>query len=126
MLNLKNHALDELVQTLAPFGVGESEARRIFAHVFAHGRPTLAGVRGIAARTLDRLNAELPRLTLSERDVSPTDGFTKYLFRTADGGRIESVLIPLPEDGGPNRRRPGASGPRPTGHYTMCISSQVG
>src|SRR5262252_7062324 len=126
MINLKNHALDELSGKLGPLGFSEPEVRRIFAHVFAHGRTTLLDVRGISPRRLERLEAVLPRLVLEKRHVSKTDGFTKYLYRTQDGGRIESVLIPLPEDGGPNRRRPGLTQPRPTGHFTMCISSQVG
>src|SRR5262249_4637949 len=100
--------------------------------VFAHGREELGPVRGVSPRTLARLEAAadagglLPRLELKTRDVSPRDGFTKYLFRTRDGGLLESVLIPLPKVGGPTRHQRGASAPREVGHYTMCISSQVG
>jgi len=127
-INLKNHALDEFCAVVRPFGLSEPAARRLFAHLFAHGREQVEGVRGVSPRALERLlaAAELPRLLLERRHVSPTDGFTKYLFRTRDGGRIESVLIPLPAQGGPNQRRPGTAEKRPIGHYTMCISSQVG
>jgi len=43
-----------------------------------------------------------------ERIDSSKDGSMKYLFRTADGLGLESVLIPEP------------------GHVTLCISTQIG
>jgi 23S rRNA (adenine2503-C2)-methyltransferase len=55
----------------------------------------------------------IPELTLINRAVSPSDGFTKFLFAGADGGRFEAVLIPLlhrPDD-------PKA---------IVCVSTQVG
>jgi 23S rRNA (adenine2503-C2)-methyltransferase len=132
-VNLKDLGPDEFIAFAARAAdLREADARRVFAHVFAHGQADLRQVRGVSPRALERLAAAcgdegpLPRLQLERRHISPTDGFTKYLFRTRDGGRVESVLIPLPEDGGPNRHRPGGLGKRPTGHYTMCISSQVG
>ena len=53
------------------------------------------------------------RLTLVDKAVSPTDGFTKYLFRGDGPAPFESVRIPLlhrPEDL----------------KYIVCVSSQVG
>src|SRR5690242_5975838 len=126
-MNLLDHPLDEFIGLVAPFGLREPDARRLFAHLHAHGRREIAGGRGLSPRALERIAAasQLPRLTLDRKHVSPTDGFTKYLFRTHDGGSIESVLIPLPSDGGPGRQRRTAGAPAQTGHYTMCISSQV-
>jgi 23S rRNA (adenine2503-C2)-methyltransferase len=49
-------------------------------------------------------------LTLEQHHSSPTDGFQKLLFRTADGLALETVLIPL--------EKPGS--------VTLCLSSQVG
>ena len=45
---------------------------------------------------------------IPERIDSSKDGSRKYLFRTADGLGLESVLIPEP------------------GHITLCISTQIG
>jgi len=128
-VNLLDHTLDEFYGVVAPFGLREPDARRLFAHLHAHGRREIGGVRGLSPRALERLEkaqGPLPRLEIARKHVSPTDGFTKYLFRTHDGGQIESVLIPLPDDGGPGRQRRTAGAPAHTGHYTMCISSQVG
>src|SRR5262249_34109222 len=64
------------------------------------------------ARKKQALLAEtfaLPSLEVEARHRSPTDGFTKYLFRLHDGEKIEAVRIPLFED-----------------KYTVCISSQAG
>ena len=128
-MNLLDHPIDEFVGLVAPFGLREPDARRLFAHLHAHGRREIAGVRGVSPRALERIAAAqgpFRKLTLDRKHVSPTDGFTKYLFRTHDGGSIESVLIPLPDDGGPGRNRRVAGAPAKTGHFTMCISSQVG
>ncbi len=43
-----------------------------------------------------------------DRMLSSQDGTRKYLFRLQDGNSVESVLIPE------------------KGHYTLCVSSQVG
>ncbi len=53
---------------------------------------------------------ELPALSLEQHHSSPTDGFQKLLFRTADGLALETVLIPLEK----------------AGSVTVCLSSQVG
>ncbi len=55
----------------------------------------------------------IPRLTLIEKIVSPTDGFAKYLFRGDGPETFETVRIPL-------LHRPGDE------KYIVCVSSQVG
>ena len=55
----------------------------------------------------------MPRLTLLEKRTSPTDGFTKYLFRGDGPEPFETVRIPL-------LHRPGDE------KYVVCVSSQVG
>ena len=61
-------------------------------------------------KRLAHLVGELPSLSLEQHHTSPTDGFQKLLFRTADGLALETVLIPL--------EKPGS--------VTVCLSSQVG
>ncbi len=55
----------------------------------------------------------IPQLTRIEKVVSPTDGFTKYLFRGDGPETFETVRIPL-------LHRPGDE------KYIVCVWSQVG
>ena len=52
----------------------------------------------------------IPHLECVERRRSDVDPFVKYAFRTAEGGLIEAVRIPLEK----------------AGRYSVCVSSQVG
>src|SRR5438445_356549 len=51
----------------------------------------------VPRRRRERVRAAtaVPRLTLLERVTSPTDGFTKYLFRGIGPEPFEAVCIPL-------------------------------
>jgi 23S rRNA (adenine2503-C2)-methyltransferase len=100
----------ELAEHLAPIGITSGEARRIYAHQVQHGRRDWA-VRGIARAKMERVaeRVTMPSLEVVERRRSLLDGFTKYLFRLADGLMVEAVRIPLFDD-----------------KYTLCISSQAG
>ncbi len=100
----------ELAAHLAPLGISPSEARRIFAHQVQHGRRNWQ-VRDLARAKMAKVEAalDLPSLAVDARHVSPTDGFTKYLFRLHDGLQVEAVRIPIFDE-----------------KYTVCISSQAG
>ena len=136
VLNLRNLDRAELRAALAPFGVGEPLAARVFAHVHGTGAAGLepGAVRGLSHALGARLaqETEWPDLQVVERRRA-ADGFVKYLFRTADGHEIEAVRIPLPDPAAARalkeRRRAGeAAGLEalPTAKYTVCLSSQVG
>jgi 23S rRNA (adenine2503-C2)-methyltransferase len=104
----------ELHRLLASLGVSLRLARRLQAVVLRTGAVPEA-MPEVPRRLLDevRRSTQVPRLSLTEKIVSPTDGFTKYLFRGAGPEPFEAVRIPLlhrPED------------PK----YVVCISSQVG
>jgi 23S rRNA (adenine2503-C2)-methyltransferase len=136
VLNLRNLDGAELEAAVAPYGVSPQLARRIFARVHrdgAIGFPAGA-VRGLSHAASAELEAacEWPDLAIVERRRA-TDGFVKYLFRTADGHEIEAVRIPLPDPEAARalkeRRRAGQAAalePLPTAKYTVCLSSQVG
>jgi 23S rRNA (adenine2503-C2)-methyltransferase len=110
----KEHTAEQLHALLAPEGVNARLARRLQSAVLQRGGlPT--EMPEVSRRLLERLRerTRIPRLTLLEKRVSPTDGFTKYLFHGTDAEPFESVRIPLlhrPED-----RK-----------YIVCVSSQVG
>jgi 23S rRNA (adenine2503-C2)-methyltransferase len=105
---------DDLVAVLRANGVGvrESEARRVLAHVVAHGRaghPVARPVPRAVERAVEALTTRAP-LEIVERATDPSDGFVKYLFRMHDGAVAEAVRIPLEREG----------------CFTVCLSSQVG
>jgi 23S rRNA (adenine2503-C2)-methyltransferase len=115
-IHLKDCTAEELHARLAGLGVTARLARRLQAAVLQRGATEIpAALPEVSPRLLARVReaATVPRLTLCDRAVSPSDGFTKYLFRGDGSQPFEAVRIPLlhrPED-----RK-----------YVVCVSSQVG
>lgn len=115
-LLFKEHTAEELAQRLGPLGVTPRLARRLQAAILNRGESELpAALPGVSSRLLATLRQTtvIPRLTLVEKAISPTDGFTKYLFRGDGPQPFEAVRIPL-------LHRPGDE------KYIVCVSSQVG
>jgi len=111
---LKDLTAEQLHASLSHIGVTQRQARQI--HVAAVRRGTLPSAnQGIAARLLDEVGrcTEIPNLTLIEKQVSPRDGFAKYLFLGDGPEPFEAVRIPL-------LHRPDDL------KYVVCVSSQVG
>jgi 23S rRNA (adenine2503-C2)-methyltransferase len=112
----KEHTAEELHARLAHLGVTPRLARRLQSAVLRQGATELpAAMPETSPRLLRRLReaTAVPRLSLLEKSVSPTDGFAKYLFRGTGAEPFEAVRIPL-------LHRPGAE------KYIVCVSSQVG
>ncbi len=109
----------ELVSAVAPHGIPEGVARRLFAAVHQRGtaaQPAYDRVRGLSRRAGAALaGARCGRVEVVSRRRSPADNFVKYLFRLADGALVEAVRIPLPA--GPDVA---------PAKYVLCISSQAG
>ncbi len=111
---ISNFTSQELAEHFAAFGMTPRLARRLQSSSLRRGAWPVEDTT-LSARWLERIRQELyiPALTVVDRCVSPADGFTKYLFASADDARFESVLIPLlhrPDD--------------PKG--IVCVSAQVG
>ena len=104
----------DLVDALAERGIacGDGEARRVMAHVIAHGESGFPLKRPVPRRVEEAIDAHFDRhpLEIIERATDPSDGFVKYLFRLHDGALAEAVRIPLEKEG----------------HFTVCLSSQAG
>jgi len=111
----KQHTAEGLQQQLAHLGVDQRLARRVQAAVLQRRGPVPAQLPEVSRRLLDQIRAAtaIPRLTLVETQTSPTDGFTKYLFKGEGAEPFESVGIPLVH-------RPGDE------KFIVCVSSQVG
>ena len=86
-----------------------ADARRLLGAAVARGK-TIRDARNVRRAILDRATATLSeeRLHVAHREDA-ADGFRRYLFELRDGGRVESVRIPLFDT-----------------HHTLCLSSQVG
>ncbi len=104
----------ELHAQLAPLGVSLGAVRQL-QKAAVRRRALPEASPAISRATLERVQAAVavPTLTLVERQVSPTDGFAKYLFRGADTDPFETVRIPLLHR---------SEAPK----YVVCVSSQVG
>ena len=104
----------ELAERYAPLGMTLPLARRLQSSTLRRGVWPVDDTT-LSARWLDRMREVLhiPELTLISRQVSPSDGFTKYLFASSDGARFETVLIPL-------LHRPDEP------KAVVCVSTQVG
>ena len=111
---LKNHTADELYRQLVHLGITPPQARKLQATVIRTGR--LPAVQhGLSLKALKTITAAvtIPNLTVTGQEVSPSDGFSKYLFRGDGPESFEAVRIPL-------LHRPDDL------KYIACISSQVG
>lgn len=105
---------EELAAHLRAHGVAvrDAEARRVLAHVVAHGREGFPAARPVPRAVEEAVAALIDRapLQIVARETDPSDGFVKYLFRLHDGALAEAVRIPL----------------EVPGRFTVCLSSQAG
>jgi 23S rRNA (adenine2503-C2)-methyltransferase len=110
----KEHTADELHEMLASHGVSARLARRLQSAVLQRGCIP-ERMPEVSRHLLEQVRSttRIPRLTRIEKVVSPTDGFTKYLFQGDSPETFETVRIPL-------LHRPGDE------KYIVCVSSQVG
>ncbi len=107
--DIKSLSEEHLMQRLGQYGIAPYRAGQILRWIYQRGAYSFSEMTDIS-KDLRRFLAE--RLAISrletEQIQTSNDGSRKYLFRLDDGQHIESVLIPE------------------TGHWTLCISSQVG
>jgi 23S rRNA (adenine2503-C2)-methyltransferase len=107
-IDLTEFTLSELEQLLGAWGQPPFRARQVLKWLYK-GVSDFADMTDIARSFRAELAAKtsLGRLRLEAQQEAP-DGCRKFLFALADGNLIESVLIPE------------------EGHFTLCLSSQVG
>jgi 23S rRNA (adenine2503-C2)-methyltransferase len=108
-VDLRNLTLEEMKALTAEWGLEAYRGEQVYRWIFKPGIEGFQQMTNIAKGWRDRLSelAYLSRLEIRAQETS-RDGTRKFLFGLEDGERIESVLIPE------------------RGHYTLCISSQVG
>lgn len=108
-IDLRNLTFPELQEWLLSLDVEPFRAKQVFRWLFSGNISSVADMTDLKKDLRAKLEAisYLSRLSLSKIEKS-LDGTTKFLFELSDGKYIESVLIPE------------------KGHYTLCVSSQVG
>ena len=107
--DLKNLSLEEIAQLVAEVRMEPYRARQVAQWVFRHHAVSIDEMTSLAKEARGRLSevACISTLTL-EKIAASKDGSRKFLFKTADGYGIESVLMPEKT------------------HWTLCISTQIG
>lgn len=109
MNDLKDLSLPELIETLQPLGLPPFRVRQLFSWLHQKQAVDFDQMTSLPLNARAQLREACTISSFSPcRVVSSKDGSRKYVFKTADGHGIESVLIP--------ERR----------HQTLCISTQIG
>jgi 23S rRNA (adenine2503-C2)-methyltransferase len=108
-VDLKDLDLEETHALVEKSGLESYRAEQIRRWIFWHQAESFQEMTNLSRKLREYLNSfcTLSQLRLIKTHTS-RDGTKKFLFELEDGNKIESVLIPE------------------RGHYTTCISSQVG
>ncbi len=108
-INLKNLSLPELEKLVASLGEKPFRAKQLASWLYNRGAASLAEMTDISKKLREELSAKAWISFLRpEKVLTSADGTRKFLFRLADGQKIESVLL-VERD-----------------HLTLCLSTQVG
>lgn len=108
-IDLKDLDLPEMDEMIEKRGLEGYRSQQIRKWIFAHQAESFQEMTNLSKelRSFLASSCNISRLKMVKTESS-LDGTKKYLFELEDGERIESVLIPE------------------RGHFTACISSQVG
>ncbi len=102
---------DQLLEKLSSFKFEKYRAAQIDEWLWKHGVRDFDQMTNLSKSQRQILDEHffIPKITLDKQQIS-SDGTIKFRFQLFDGPKIESVLIPVEEDG----------------RYTVCVSSQAG
>jgi 23S rRNA (adenine2503-C2)-methyltransferase len=109
LINLLDLLPDELESLAESLGAPRYRGRQIAGWIYHRGVGDVATMsdlpREFRARLAERASVDVPEI---ERRTPSQDGSQKFVFRFADGTRVQSVLMPDEE------------------RLTLCLSTQVG
>ncbi len=106
LLGMERADLERMCET---FGVKTVHARRVFAHVFRHGKHDIRCIPGLPRHFSSWLEEHTQPLDVSILAMqNAADGTRKLLLAMPDGREVETVIIPG------------------KGRLTQCISTQIG
>ena len=112
--SIKDLSIEEAEKLVVATGEKEYKAKQIFNWLYERNIDDYDLMTDISKRFRLFLKGNYPISSLlpEERLISSVDGAEKYLFKTADGQYVESVLI--------------RNDQTDEGRLTVCVSSQVG
>jgi 23S rRNA (adenine2503-C2)-methyltransferase len=108
--DLKSKTLAEIKNIIAAYGAKEYIAKYIFSFLHQHNVNDIDLMTTLSKELRQKLTDDgfcISQLKIIEK-LSDPDGTVKYLFETADGQQIESVLL------------------EETDRKTICLSTQIG
>lgn len=110
-INIRALGLPDLEARLTDMGQPRFRAKQIYEWIWAKAVTDFEDMTNLSKDLRTQLAAQYELLPLFEDKVQySNDGTFKTRWITHDGHRIESVLIPVPDDH----------------RYTVCVSTQVG
>jgi 23S rRNA (adenine2503-C2)-methyltransferase len=108
-IDIKEMSKDQLAAWLAKHGIASYRAAQVLRWIYPRQTDAFDRMTDLSKENRRLLFSRFSIKRLEKIRIEKSrDGSKKYLFRLPDGNLIESVLIPE------------------RGHYTLCISSQVG
>jgi 23S rRNA (adenine2503-C2)-methyltransferase len=109
--DIRSLSLADLEKQLAEWGEPRFRAGQVHEWLWAKSVTDIGAMSNLSKALRSKLEAQYVLRTLTEDKVQHShDGTIKSRWLTHDGHRIESVLIPVPDDE----------------RFTVCVSTQVG
>lgn len=109
--DIRTLSLPEIEATLADWGEPRFRAKQLYDWLWTKAATDFVAMSNLSKNLRTRLAEQFSLLPLLEEKVQRSaDGTIKTRWLTHDGHRVESVLIPVPEDE----------------RFTVCVSTQVG
>jgi 23S rRNA (adenine2503-C2)-methyltransferase len=108
---------EEMEAVIVSNGLPKYRASQLLGWIYQKNVLAWDEIRNLPKEDLQKLSGKvrLTALELVEEKKSEEGGSTKFLFKTADGHFLESVLISREDDGDGSR-----------GRQTVCVSTQLG
>lgn len=116
-INIAGLTLPELKSLVESLGGRSYRAQQLFVWLYGKQAASFSQMTDISRefRAVLEERASIELLKIARKQISPSDGTTKFLFELSDGLMIESVLIPAEADSPGWDKR-----------LTLCLSTQVG
>lgn len=109
--NIRELSLADIEATLLDWGEPKFRSKQLYEWLWAKSVVDFDDMTNLSKTLRDRLKTDFSILPLQEdTEQHSEDGTIKTRYLTHDGYRIESVLIPVPDDE----------------RFTVCVSTQVG